>query len=60
MDAVDDKILDVLRENGRASFSEVGRRVGLISRTYLRFCTPSLFFWPFLPDTTSLSMVWRR
>jgi len=29
MDAVDDKILDVLREDGRASFSEVGRKVGL-------------------------------
>ncbi|WP_203580235.1 Lrp/AsnC family transcriptional regulator [Microbacterium hibisci] len=29
MDAVDDKILDVLRADGRASFSEVGRRVGL-------------------------------
>lgn len=29
MDAIDDKILDILRKNGRASFSEVGRQVGL-------------------------------
>lgn len=29
MDAVDDKILDILREEGRASFSAVGRKVGL-------------------------------
>lgn len=29
MDATDHKILDILRQNGRASFSEVGRQVGL-------------------------------
>lgn len=29
MDATDDKIIDVLRVDGRASFSEIGRRVGL-------------------------------
>jgi len=29
MDALDDKIRDILREDGRASFSEVGRQVGL-------------------------------
>jgi Lrp/AsnC family leucine-responsive transcriptional regulator len=29
MDETDDKILDVLRADGRASFSEIGRRVGL-------------------------------
>ena len=29
MDDTDDKILDVLRTNGRASFSEIGRQVGL-------------------------------
>lgn len=29
MDTVDDKILDVLRADGRASFSEIGRQVGL-------------------------------
>ncbi|SDZ31979.1 Lrp/AsnC family transcriptional regulator [Herbiconiux ginsengi] len=29
MDATDDKIIDVLREDGRASFSGIGRRVGL-------------------------------
>lgn len=29
MDAVDDKILDALRSDGRASFSAIGRRIGL-------------------------------
>ncbi|RXZ50376.1 Lrp/AsnC family transcriptional regulator [Agromyces fucosus] len=29
MDAVDEKILDVLRVDGRASFSAIGRQVGL-------------------------------
>jgi Lrp/AsnC family leucine-responsive transcriptional regulator len=29
MDDTDDKILDILRTDGRASFSEIGRRVGL-------------------------------
>jgi len=29
MDTLDDTILDVLRTDGRASFSEIGRRVGL-------------------------------
>lgn len=29
MDAIDDEIIGVLQEDGRASFSEIGRRVGL-------------------------------
>jgi len=29
MDALDEKILDILRQDGRASFSGIGRRVGL-------------------------------
>ncbi|KJC64293.1 transcriptional regulator, AsnC family [Agreia bicolorata] len=29
MDAIDNKIVDILRVDGRASFSEIGRRIGL-------------------------------
>lgn len=29
MDALDSEIIDVLRQDGRASFSEIGRRIGL-------------------------------
>ncbi|TAJ49442.1 MAG: Lrp/AsnC family transcriptional regulator [Herbiconiux sp.] len=29
MDALDSEIIDILRQDGRASFSEIGRRIGL-------------------------------